>query len=102
MLAVSSAKRSPLAPNVPTFKEAGLDLVATGWNTFFAPASMPAAQVERLSQLIHEVMKDPDTRRKFEATKLEPVAASRAQTEATLKAYKAQWAPVVQRSGFKP
>ena len=33
---------------------------------------MPAAQVERLSQLIHEVMKDPDTRRKFEATKLEP------------------------------
>ena len=48
---------------------------------------MPAAQVERLSQLIHEVMKDPDTRRKFEATKLEPVAASRAQTEATLKAY---------------
>ena len=102
ILAVSSAKRSPLAPNVPTFKEAGLDLVATGWNTFFAPASMPAAQVERLSQLIHEVMKDPDTRRKFEATKLEPVAASRAQTEATLKAYKAQWAPVVQRSGFKP
>lgn len=102
ILAVSSAKRSPLAPNVPTFKEAGLNLVATGWNTFFAPASMPAAQVERLSQLIHEVMKDPDTRRKFEATKLEPVAASRAQTEATLKAYKAQWAPVVQRSGFKP
>lgn len=49
ILAVSSAKRSPLAPNVPTFKEAGLDLVATGWNTFFAPASMPAAQVERLS-----------------------------------------------------
>ena len=102
VLAVSSAKRSPLAPNVPTFKEAGMDLVATGWNTFFAPASMPAAQVERLSQLIQDVMKDPDTRRKFEAANMEPVAASRAQTEAMLKAYKAQWAPVVQRSGFKP
>lgn len=102
VLAVSSAQRSPLAPNVPTFKEAGLDLAATGWNTFFAPASMPAAQVERLSKLIMEVMKDPDTRRKFEAAKMEPVAATRAQTEAMLKAYKAQWAPVVQRSGFKP
>ncbi|MCZ8094656.1 MAG: tripartite tricarboxylate transporter substrate-binding protein [Acidovorax sp.] len=102
VLAVSSAKRSPLAPNVPTFKEAGIDLVATGWNTFFVPASMPAAQVERLSQLIQDVMKDPDTRRKFEAANMEPVAASRAQTEAMLKAYKAQWAPVVQRSGFKP
>jgi len=102
VLAVSGAQRSPLAPSVPTFKEAGLDLAATGWNTFFAPASMPAAQVERLSQLIVEVMKDPDTRRKFEAAKMEPVAATRAQTEAMLKAYRAQWAPVVQRSGFKP
>jgi tripartite-type tricarboxylate transporter receptor subunit TctC len=102
VLAVSSAQRSPLAPNVPTFKEAGLDLAATGWNTFFAPTSMPAAQVDRLSQLIVEVMKDPDTRRKFAAAQMEPVAATRAQTEAMLKAYKAQWAPVVQRSGFKP
>jgi tripartite-type tricarboxylate transporter receptor subunit TctC len=49
ILAVSSALRSPLAPNVPTFKEAGLDLVATGWNTFFAPASMPMAKVDALA-----------------------------------------------------
>lgn len=102
ILAVSSAQRSPLAPQLPTFKEAGLNLAATGWNTFFAPASMPAAQVNRLATLIHEVMRDPDTRRKFEAAKMEPVAASRAQTEAMLKAYKAQWAPVVQRAGIKP
>ena len=36
------------------FKEAGLDLVATGWNAFFAPAAMPAAQVQRLSTAIRE------------------------------------------------
>ncbi|MDZ7861750.1 tripartite tricarboxylate transporter substrate-binding protein [Acidovorax sp.] len=102
ILAVSSAKRSPLDAKIPTFKEGGLDLAATGWNTFFAPMSMPKAQAERLAGLIHEVMKDPDTRRKFEAAKMEPVASSMAQTEAMLKAYRAQWAPVVQRSGFKP
>lgn len=102
ILAVSSAKRSPLDAKIPTFKEGGLDLAATGWNTFFAPMSMPKAQAERLSGLIHEVMKDPDTRRKFEAAKMEPVASTMAQTEAMLKAYRAQWAPVVQRSGFKP
>lgn len=102
ILAVSSAKRSPLDPKIPTFKEGGLDLAATGWNTFFAPMSMPKAQAERLAGLIHEVMKDPDTRRKFEAAKMEPVASTMAQTEAMLKAYRAQWAPVVQRSGFKP
>ncbi|MDP4075925.1 tripartite tricarboxylate transporter substrate-binding protein [Acidovorax sp. A1169] len=102
ILAVSSAKRSPLDTKIPTFKEGGMDLAATGWNTFFAPMSMPKAQAERLAGLIHEVMKDPDTRRKFEAAKMEPVASSMAQTEAMLKAYRAQWAPVVQRSGFKP
>ncbi|MFN9471951.1 tripartite tricarboxylate transporter substrate-binding protein [Acidovorax sp.] len=102
ILAVSGARRSPLDAKIPTFKEGGLDLAATGWNTFFAPMSMPKAQAERLAGLIHEVMKDPDTRRKFEAAKMEPVAATMAQTEAMLKAYRAQWAPVVQRSGFKP
>ena len=39
---------------------------------------------------------------KFAASKLEPVVSSAAQTEAMLKTYRAQWAPVVQRSGFKP
>lgn len=102
ILAVSSAKRSPLDAKIPTFKEGGLDLAATGWNTFFAPMSMPKAQAERLAGLIYDVMKDPDTRRKFEAAKMEPVASTMAQTEAMLKAYRAQWAPVVQRSGFKP
>lgn len=102
ILAVSGARRSPLDAKIPTFKEGGLDLAATGWNTFFAPMSMPKAQAERLAGLIHEVMKDPDTRRKFEAAKMEPVAATMAQTEAMLKAYRAQWAAVVQRSGFKP
>ncbi|MBY0411210.1 MAG: ABC transporter substrate-binding protein, partial [Burkholderiaceae bacterium] len=102
MLAVSGDKRNPLAKNVPTFKESGLDLAATGWNTFFAPLSMPKAQAERLAVLIREVMQDPDTQRKFEASKLAPVVATMAQTDARLKAYRAQWAPVVQRSGFKP
>ena len=102
ILAVSGAKRSALDGKIPTFKESGLDLAATGWNTFFAPMGMPKAQAERLAGLIHEVMKDPDTQRKFEAAKMEPVVATMAQTEAMLKAYRAQWAPVVQRSGFKP
>jgi tripartite-type tricarboxylate transporter receptor subunit TctC len=102
ILAVSGAKRSPLDPKIPTFKEGGLNLAATGWNTFFAPMSMPKAQAERLAGLIHDVMKDPDTQRKFEAAKMTPEVATMAQTEAMLKAYRAQWAPVVQRSGFKP
>ncbi len=102
ILATSGAKRSPWSPAVPTFKEAGLDLVATGWNTFFAPASMPKDKVERLAAAIREVMQDPDTQRKFTDAKMTPVVSTQAQTVAMLKAYRAQWAPVVQKSGYQP
>ena len=102
ILAISGEKRSPFAPNVPTFKEAGLDLSATGWNTFFAPATMPKEKIERLSNTIREVMQDPDTQRKFKDSGMTPVVSTQAQTAAMLKAYKAQWAPVVQKSGYQP
>ncbi|MDB5856802.1 MAG: transporter substrate-binding protein [Ramlibacter sp.] len=102
VLASSGARRSPAAPNVPTFKEAGLDLVAIGWNTFFAPASMPQAKVQQYAAAIHDVMRDPDTQRKFADAKMTPVVATQAQTAAMLKAYRAQWAPVVQKSGYQP
>jgi tripartite-type tricarboxylate transporter receptor subunit TctC len=102
ILASSGAKRSAHAPGVPTFKEAGLDLVATGWNAFFAPASMPKERVERYAKAIREVMSDPDTQRKFHDAKMTPVVATQAQTQAMLKGYRAQWAPVVQKSGYQP
>jgi tripartite-type tricarboxylate transporter receptor subunit TctC len=102
ILATSGARRSPLAPDVPPFKEAGLNLVATGWNAFYAPASMPKDRADRFANAIVEVMRDPDTQRKFTDAKMTPVVSTRAQTEAMLKAYKAQWAPVVKKSGYQP
>ncbi|HSH89091.1 MAG TPA: Bug family tripartite tricarboxylate transporter substrate binding protein [Ramlibacter sp.] len=102
ILAVSSSKRSPHAPNIPTFKEAGLDLVATGWNAFFAPSTMPKEKVDLLAKAIREAMQDPDTIRKFTDLKMSPVASTQAQTQAMLKAFRAQWAPVVQKSGYQP
>lgn len=102
ILAVSSPKRSPFAPTLPTFREAGLDLSADGWNTFFAPASMPAARVDQLGQAIREVMQDPETARRFTEARMAPVASTPAQTRASLAAYRAQWAPVVQKSGYQP
>jgi len=102
ILAMSGTQRSSFAPDVPTFKEAGLDLAASGWNAFFAPASMPREKVERLARDIREVMQEPEVQRRFTDNKLVPVASTRAQTEAMLKAYRAQWAPVVKTSGYQP
>lgn len=102
ILASSGAARNVISPKVPTFRESGLPLVATGWNAFFAPATMAPASVQRYAVAITEVMKDPDTQRRFLAAQMSPVASTQAQTAAMLKAYRAQWAPVVQKSGYQP
>lgn len=102
ILAVSGARRSAFAPDVPTFKEAGLDITALGWNAFFAPTSMPREKVDRLAREIHDVMQEPDTQRKFTDARMLPVVSSRAETEAMVKAFRAQWAPVVKTSGYQP
>jgi tripartite-type tricarboxylate transporter receptor subunit TctC len=96
VLAVSSAQRSPFAPDIPTFRESGIDLVATGWNALFAPTTMPQEEIDKLARAVTEVMRDADMQRKFRDARLEPVVATRAQSEAMLKAYRAQWGPVVQ------
>lgn len=102
MLAMSGARRSPFMPSVPTFKEAGLDLVATGWNTFFAPASMPREKAMRIAQAIREVMQDADTQRKFADARMTAVVSTPEQTAAMLSTFRRQWAPVVQKSGYQP
>lgn len=102
VLAMSGAARSPFAPEVPTFKEAGLELTALGWNTFFAPAALPREKAHLLASEIQATMQEPATQRRFIEGKMLPVASNRAQTAAMLEAYRAQWAPVVRQSGYQP
>lgn len=102
MLAVSGEQRSAWVPDVPTFKEAGLDLVASGWNVLYAPASMPAERVDALAQAVHEVMQDEALRKRFDEARITPVGSTQARTREMLQAFEAQWAPVVQTSGYRP
>jgi len=102
ILAVSGDARNAAVPQVPTLKEAGVNLAAAGWNTFFAPKAMPAAQVQRYADAIQKVMKDPEVHKQFAANYLDPVVSNRTQTQQRLDVYKKQWAPVIQASGYKP
>lgn len=101
VLASSGAKRSVLLPAVPTLRESGIDIEATGWNALFAPSSMPAAAVQRWSKAIRDVMKEPATRKAFVEAKMDPVSADAAETAERLRRYRAQWEPVVRDSGFE-
>lgn len=99
VLATSGEKRSVSA--IPTLKEAGLNLSASGWNVFYAKASMSPERVARLSRTISEIMNLPTVREKFNAAKVEPVSANQDQTRAMVAAFKQQWVPVIQKSGIK-
>ena len=102
ILAVSGKKRASFAPTIPTFREAGMKIDADGWNTFFAPASMPPAKVQLLSSRIREVMQDPALQKAANAAYITPIVSTQAETVQMLKAFRQQWEPVVRRSGFQP
>lgn len=99
ILATSGEKRA--APSIPTLKESGLNLSASGWNTFYAKSTLPADRVSRLAKEISEAMQQPAVRQKFIAASSDPVSAGLAQTRVAMSAFKAQWVPVIQKSGVK-
>jgi tripartite-type tricarboxylate transporter receptor subunit TctC len=101
ILAVGASQRSAQTGNLPTMREAGIDLVADGWSTLFAPVSMPAAKQALIARAIEDTMKSPDVQAKFRAGSMDPVVRSSAQTARELDAYRAKWEPVIRASGFK-
>jgi len=100
ILAVSGEARDANVPDVPTFRELGVDLVADGWNAFFAPAAMSADKVTRLGRDIAEIMREPEVQNVVRGLYLEPVSADAQATAASLTAYRQQWEPMVKNSGF--
>lgn len=99
ILATSGSKR--VLPAVPTFKEAGIDLAAKGWNTVYAKSTMSPERVKRYSEALKAVMSESSVRDQFIAMKVEPVAADANQTRASIKLFKDQWVPVIKASGLK-
>ena len=66
-IAVTSDVRSPAAPTIPTFAEAGLrQMVAYSWYGLMAPAGTPAAVVQRLNRLANEVLQTTEVRSKLD------------------------------------
>jgi len=76
-LAVTSAKRHPSWPDLPTMSEAGVhDMEVPVWTAFFAPAKTPPAIVARLQQEVARVVQTAEVREKFAGMGLDPVGGS--------------------------
>jgi tripartite-type tricarboxylate transporter receptor subunit TctC len=102
VLATSDKARSPFLPEVPTFREAGYDLVATGWYGVFVAAKTPPDVVARLNKVIVDAVRSPDVRKRLLTFGLQPTGTSAAEFAAIQKADSEQWAPAVKASGFTP
>ena len=102
-LAVTSAKRSPIAAEVPTVAESGLPgFEQTTWNGLLAPAKTPPAVIARLAREIDAVLKLPALRERFAAEGVDTGGIPPAQLAANIKAEIAKWAQVIRDAGIKP
>jgi tripartite-type tricarboxylate transporter receptor subunit TctC len=98
-LAISSEKRSPLAPDVPTIAEAGYpQMKLTSYFVLLAPAKTPAEIVSILEREVQKAVQLPDIRERWHASDIEPVGSSAAEAKATLVAETALWADIVKRA----
>ena len=100
-LAVATAKRSSVLPDLPTLTEAGLpDIQGDAWMGFIAPAKTPAPIVARLQGEISQIVKSDDMKQKLQGQLMEPVGGTSAEFRATLQSDLARWQPVIRKNNI--
>jgi tripartite-type tricarboxylate transporter receptor subunit TctC len=100
VIATSDTDRMVQLPEVPTFRESGIDIVGTGWYGMFGPARMPPDLVMRFNKAIVTALALPDVRERLIGFGLKPTGTSPAELAAIQRADADKWAPIVKASGF--
>ena len=102
-LALTSTKRSPMLPDVPTFEESGVQgMIVTNWFGAFGPARLPQPVLAKLNKSIVDVLQSPDGKAKLSALSLDIAASTPQAFDSHLKAELEKWGKVVKAAGIKP
>ncbi len=101
IVAVSGPTRSPFLADVPTLKEAGIDIVADGWYGMWLPAGSSPEFAKKLSAAAAKVLAKPDIREKLNAVTLIPIGSTPEELTKALAADTAFWQPIVKATGYK-
>ena len=101
-LAVSSPNRAAVAPDLPTFAEAGLGAAESiSWTGILVPARTPAAVVDRLNSVLRTILQSPDIRSRLGAEGAEPVASTSDAFGKYIGAEFEKWGKVVRATGAR-
>ncbi len=101
MLAVSTARRSTLLPDIPTLKESEIDVEADAWMGLIAPARIPAAMIAKINAEVVEAITTPEARQKLATQIMEPIGNSPAEFRAVIEREIARWSPVIKAIDLK-
>ncbi len=101
-LAVTTARRIAVAPDVPTFVDAGYPgAISTSWTGMLAPAGTPRAIVDKLNATLIEALRSPAVKSKLEEAGAETVGGSPAAFGSYIEAELEKWRNVVRATGVK-
>jgi tripartite-type tricarboxylate transporter receptor subunit TctC len=101
ILAITTAKRSPYLPDVPTMKESGIDVEADAWNGLIALGGTPKALIDKINKDVVAIIRAPELRDKLAAQLMEPVGSTPEEFRARIDGEIARWAPVIKAANVK-
>ena len=95
-LAVASAKRQALLPDVPTVQESGVpDFEVNSWYGVCAPAGTPAALLDKINADLHSILRIPEIEQRLTELGMPPAPTSREEFDRFIRAEIARWAQVI-------
>jgi tripartite-type tricarboxylate transporter receptor subunit TctC len=100
-LAVSSARRSPLLPDLPTVAESGLQYDTSGWYALVAPAKTSRGIVTKVQASLRKALSEPEMKQRLAAQGIEGVASTPEELGKHLRVELEKWAAVVKSAGLK-
>jgi tripartite-type tricarboxylate transporter receptor subunit TctC len=102
-IAVTSAKRSPIAPEIPTIAESGFpEFEATAWHGMLAPSGTPKPLIARLYTEAAKALAQSDVQERLRALGFDVVGSSPEAFHVYIEKELRKWAPIVEASGIKP
>jgi tripartite-type tricarboxylate transporter receptor subunit TctC len=101
ILATSDDKRSPLLPDVPTFKQEGYDIVGKAWYAMYVPAKTPRETITRLNKIIADAVRRPDVKERLLKLGLYATGSSPDELMKIQMSDSELWKPTIAASGFK-